>query len=94
MQAEAVCLEYRRQGMCVPIIRPKIFVGPERLGVFALFYDWARTGRGFPMIGSGNNRYQFLDVEDLCEAIYLCGDARSRSSPTTRSTSAPRCSRP
>ena len=24
------------------------------------------------MIGSGNNRYQLMDVEDLCEAIYLC----------------------
>lgn len=24
------------------------------------------------MIGKGNNRYQLLDVEDLCEAIYLC----------------------
>lgn len=24
------------------------------------------------MIGSGSNRYQFLDVEDLCAAIYLC----------------------
>jgi nucleoside-diphosphate-sugar epimerase len=24
------------------------------------------------MIGSGNNRYQLLDVEDLCAAIYLC----------------------
>jgi nucleoside-diphosphate-sugar epimerase len=23
-------------------------------------------------MGSGNNRYQLLDVEDLCEAIYLC----------------------
>ena len=24
------------------------------------------------MIGSGKNRYQLLDVEDLCQAIYLC----------------------
>jgi nucleoside-diphosphate-sugar epimerase len=56
----------------VPIIRPKSFVGPERLGVFALLYDWAKDGKNFPMIGSGNNRYQLLDVEDLCEAIYLC----------------------
>jgi nucleoside-diphosphate-sugar epimerase len=24
------------------------------------------------MIGSGNNRYQLLDVEDLCDAIALC----------------------
>jgi len=71
IEAEAECLKARESGMCVPIIRPKSFVGPERLGVFALFYDWAHTGHGFPMIGNGRNRYQLLDVEDLCEAIWL-----------------------
>ncbi len=72
IEAENVCIEFRQKGMCVPIIRPKSFIGPERLGVFALFYDWAKDGRGFPMIGSGNNRYQLLDVEDLCDSIYSC----------------------
>jgi len=72
IMAEEVCAEYRAKGMCVPVIRPKSFIGPERLGVFALFYDWAKDGRGFPMIGSGENRYQLLDVQDLCEAIYRC----------------------
>jgi nucleoside-diphosphate-sugar epimerase len=72
IKAEQVCESYRAKGLCVPIIRPKSFIGPERLGVFALFYDWAKDGRGFPMIGSGNNRYQLLDVADLCDAIYLC----------------------
>ncbi|MDP2696269.1 MAG: NAD-dependent epimerase/dehydratase family protein [bacterium] len=72
IMAEEMCLEYRKQGFCVPILRPKSFVGPERLGVFALFYDWAKDGKNFPMIGFGNNRYQLLDVEDLCDAIYLC----------------------
>ena len=72
IQAEEICFEYREKGMCAPVIRPKSFVGPERLGVFALFYDWAKDGKGFPMLGSGNNRYQLLDVEDLCDAIYLC----------------------
>jgi len=72
IEAEEVCMDFRIKGMCVPIIRPKSFVGPERLGVFALFYDWAKDGKNFPMIGSGNNRYQLLDVEDLCEAIYKC----------------------
>jgi len=72
IKAEEVCLEYRKKGMCVPIIRPKSFVGPERLGVFVLLYDWAKDGKNFPMIGSGKNRYQLLDVEDLCEAIYIC----------------------
>lgn len=72
IKTEKVCAEYRKKGMCVSIIRPKSFVGPERLGVFALLYDWAKDGHNFPMIGSGNNRYQLLDVEDLCDAIYLC----------------------
>lgn len=72
VRAEQVCLEYRRKGLCLPILRPKSFVGPERLGVFAFFYDWAGDGRNFPLIGNGSNRYQLLDVEDLCAAIHLC----------------------
>ncbi len=71
IQAEEKALEARTRGMCVPILRPKSFIGPERLGVFALFYDWAYTGHGFPMIGSGNNRYQLMDVDDLDQAIWL-----------------------
>ena len=74
--AERACLHFRNRGMCVPILRPKSFVGPERLGVFALLYDWAKDGRAFPMIGSGSNRYQLLDVEDLCQAIHLCMSRR------------------
>ena len=70
IEAEEACRAARKEGYCVPIIRPKSFIGPERLGVFALFYDWAYTGHGFPMIGSGKNRYQLMDVEDLCEAIW------------------------
>jgi nucleoside-diphosphate-sugar epimerase len=72
VKAEEICQEYRQKGLCVPILRPKSFVGPERLGVFAIFYEWASEGRHFPMIGSGNNRYQLLDVEDLCQAILSC----------------------
>jgi nucleoside-diphosphate-sugar epimerase len=70
IEAEEVCREARAGGKCVCVIRPKSFIGPERLGVFALFYDWAHSGHGFPMIGSGANRYQLMDVEDLCDAIW------------------------
>lgn len=72
IQAEGKALEARARGMCVPILRPKSFIGPERLGVFALFYDWAHDGHDFPMIGDGSNRYQLMDVEDLCGAIWSC----------------------
>lgn len=70
IKAEEICRAAIKEGYCVSIIRPKSFIGPERLGVFALFYDWAYTGHGFPMIGSGQNRYQLMDVDDLCGAIW------------------------
>ena len=70
IEAESRCREAIKDGFPICIIRPKSFIGPERLGVFALFYDWAYTGHGFPMIGSGNNRYQLMDVDDLDHAIW------------------------
>jgi nucleoside-diphosphate-sugar epimerase len=73
VEAEHVCHAARAQGQLIPILRPKSFVGPERLGVFALMYEWAREGRDFPILGRGTNRYQLLDVEDLCTAITLAG---------------------
>ena len=72
VRAEGVCGEYRSKGMCIPILRPKSFLGPERLGVFALLYEWASEERNFPILGRGDRPYQYLHVEDLCEAIWLC----------------------
>ena len=67
--AERECVPYREQGLCIPILRPKTFVGPERLGIWSILYDWAHSGSGFPLIGEGRNKYQLLDVEDLCDVI-------------------------
>ena len=72
IRAEELCNEARAHGQSVSILRPKSFVGPERLGAFELLYDWAFDGHGFPVLGDGANRYQLLDVEDLCQAIHLC----------------------
>lgn len=72
IEAEQLCAAYRARGLCVPVLRPKSFVGPERLGAFELLYDWACDGHGFPVLGRGDNPYQLLDVEDLCEVIWLC----------------------
>src|SRR5262249_14970584 len=51
------------------VIRPKTFLGPERLGVFEILFDWIRDGRRIYVLGDGSNRYQLLAVEDLVEAI-------------------------
>ena len=72
VQAEHVCADFRDRGMNLPILRPKSFVGPERLGAFELLYDFAYDGHNFPVLGSGNNLYQLLDVDDLSQAVLLC----------------------
>jgi len=72
IQAERLCHQYRERGVCIAILRPKSFVGPERLGVFEMLYDFAFQGRNFPVLGSGDNLYQLLDVADVCQAIELC----------------------
>ncbi|HYN80501.1 MAG TPA: NAD(P)-dependent oxidoreductase [Gemmatimonadaceae bacterium] len=72
IQAEKICLEYRDGGrISVPVLRPKTFIGTGRMGVFQILYDWVRSGKRIPIIGTGENRYQLLEVEDLVQAILL-----------------------
>ncbi len=47
-------------------------ISAERLGVFELLYDCAYSGKNFPVLGSGENSYQLLDVADLCDVIVSC----------------------
>jgi nucleoside-diphosphate-sugar epimerase len=72
IRAERLCESFRALGMTVAVLRPKSFIGPERLGVFSLLFDWAADGKAFPVLGRGDNRYQLLDVRDLCDAVLLC----------------------
>lgn len=75
IQAEKLCLEWRKKGKCICVLRPRSFIGPQRLGTFGILYEWASEGRNFPMVGPGKNKYQLLDVNDLCQAIYLAMSA-------------------
>ena len=68
IEAEQVAEDAGRRGLEVVILRPKTFIGPERLGVFEILFDWIREGRRIPILGDGSNRYQLLAVEDLVEA--------------------------
>ncbi len=76
--AEQVVSYFRHQGLCIPIIRPKTFIGTGRLGVFQILFDWISKGARIPMIGNGNNRYQLLDVADLVSGILLLCDGEAQ----------------
>jgi nucleoside-diphosphate-sugar epimerase len=75
IEAERVCLEFARRGHEVVIIRPKTFIGPERLGVFEILFDWIHDGRRIYVLGDGTNRYQLLAVEDLVDAVVRAASA-------------------
>jgi len=75
IDAEALCRDFGTRGLEVVVIRPKTFIGPERLGVFEILFDWVREGRRIYTLGRGENRYQLLAVEDLVDAIVRSFDA-------------------
>src|SRR5947209_6583688 len=72
IDAEALC---RVAAVETTIVRPKTFIGPERLGVFEILFDWIREGRRIYVLGRGNNRYQLLAVEDLVDAIVRAAES-------------------
>jgi nucleoside-diphosphate-sugar epimerase len=74
IDAEEVARDAGRRGLDVVIVRPKTFIGPERLGVFEILFDWIREGRGIPILGDGSNRYQLLAVEDLVDATVAAAE--------------------
>ncbi|GAA2903971.1 NAD(P)-dependent oxidoreductase [Streptosporangium fragile] len=67
--AEEVAEKFRAEGLCVPILRPKTFLGPGRMGLFAMLFEWAEEGRHFPILGRGDARIQMLAIDDLVDAI-------------------------
>jgi nucleoside-diphosphate-sugar epimerase len=73
--AEELAEKFRADGMCVPILRPKTFLGPGRMGLFAMLFEWAEEGRNFPVLGSGNKRIQMFAIEDLVDAVTIVLDA-------------------
>ena len=80
--AEEVCRAFMRRGLECVILRPKTFIGPERLGVFEILFDWIREGRRIYVLGDGANHYQLLAVEDLVEAIVLAARKRAAAGET------------
>ena len=68
---------YRERGLRVAILRPRTIIGTERLGIFHILFDWIKAGKGIPVIGSGNNLFQFVSSRDVVEASLLAAQAGS-----------------
>jgi nucleoside-diphosphate-sugar epimerase len=82
IEAEEICRAFMRRGLDCVIVRPKTFIGPERLGVFEILFDWIHDGRRIYVLGDGSNRYQLLAVEDLVAAVLLAASKRAAAGAT------------
>jgi dTDP-glucose 4,6-dehydratase len=76
LACERACEAAREQGVVVTILRPRLIVGPGRLGVLTRLFDAVRDGRAIPLIGRGHNRYQMVSVEDVARACLLAVQTR------------------
>lgn len=68
-EAETVAARFRADGLCLPVLRPKTFLGPGRMGLFDMLFQWADEGRHFPVLGRGDVRIQMLALDDLVDAV-------------------------
>ncbi|MDT0436354.1 MULTISPECIES: NAD-dependent epimerase/dehydratase family protein [Streptomyces] len=70
-EAEEVAERFRAEGMSLSVLRPKTFLGPTRMGLFDMLFQWAEEGRNFPVLGTGDVRIQMLGVADLVDAVLI-----------------------
>ena len=76
---ENKCIEYASKGLEVVIIRPRTIMGHGRLGIFQILFEWIRNGHNIPVLGIGDNIYQFIHSDDLADAIILSADSKIKT---------------
>jgi len=71
---EAVSAVCEQAKMRLIVIRPRTILGEGRLGIFQILFEWIREGRNVYVIGTGENRFQFVHAHDLMDAYMLALD--------------------
>ncbi len=74
LDAELLCRAAVTRGLDVSIVRPRTILGHGRLGIFGILFDWISDGAGVPVLGSGDNVYQFVHAADLADACRRAGE--------------------
>ncbi|MDQ4130075.1 MAG: NAD-dependent epimerase/dehydratase family protein [Actinomycetota bacterium] len=69
-EGEKILLGHAQDFDCV-ILRSPTIMGDGRLGLMSILFEFIREGRKVWVVGSGENRYQFVAARDLAEACLL-----------------------
>jgi len=74
-ETEQLAWTWREKGMSISLFRPRLIIGPGRLGILEKLFKLIDWNLPVPMIGSGKNPYQFISVFDCAEAARLAWKA-------------------
>jgi nucleoside-diphosphate-sugar epimerase len=77
---ELLCKDYIDQGLDISIIRPRTILGHGRLGSFQILFEWIYQNHNIPVLGQGDNVYQFVHAEDLADACIAAGHSKGPDS--------------
>ena len=77
LEGERVAQRARERGLRVAVIRPRTVIGPGRLGIFDLLFEWIRNGSPIFMLGRLDKPFQLLSNRDMAEVIWLASRARA-----------------
>jgi dTDP-glucose 4,6-dehydratase len=88
METEKLAWKWREKGMNISLFRPRLIIGPGRLGILEKLFKLIDWNLPVPMIGSGKNPYQFISVFDCAEAARLAWPA-CRTKPTISARNPP-----
>jgi len=69
LATEFLCEEYRDKGFNITIFRPRLIIGPGRLGILEKLFKLIDKNLPVPTIGNGKNYYQFISVSDCADAV-------------------------
>lgn len=56
------------------IFRPRLIIGPGRLGILEKLFHLIKSGYPVPIIGSGRNVFQFVGVKDCARASVIAAE--------------------
>lgn len=59
------------------IIRPRCILGPGRLGIFQILFNWIYNNKKVYLVGDGEQLFQFIHVDDVVEFCILCAENES-----------------
>ena len=76
LATEVLANQWRTEkGFDITLFRPRLIIGPGRLGILSKLFKLVDLNLPVPMIGSGRNPYQFISVYDCAEAARLAWKA-------------------